>query len=211
VQAAQLGADVSTLPPCYSTDQQLTQYNSSIRRIPMKKILGGSLLVCVICLSAFATKITLFVNSNTFIERAKDIVVAECISIGAPDRADEFQQVEINILKTLKGDRKSGRSQIATIYRMKPQTTYLLYSLGGNALGTDFLAIPELSVVPLPTTFKMDELEGKDLKTQVQFIFSRRLFELERELAPLLKEKGLLEKAVLIDERSGTSRTEFYR
>jgi hypothetical protein len=79
---------------------------------------------------------------------------------------------------------------------MEPHTTYMLCSLGGNALGTDFLALPELSVVPLPATFKADELNDKDFNEQVQYIFSRRLFELERELAPLLKEKGLLEKAV---------------
>jgi hypothetical protein len=72
----------------------------------------------------------------------------------------------------------------------------MLYNLGGNALGTDLLALDELSVVPLPSTFKLDDLAGRDLKEQVQYLFSRRLFELECELAPLLKEKEVLERAV---------------
>jgi hypothetical protein len=101
--------------------------------------------------------------------------------------------IEVKILKVLKGSAELGQFQIRTIYAMRPSTTYMLYSLGGS---TDFWAIPELSVVPLPAAFEVDELEGRDLKEQVQYMFSRRLYELERELAPLLEEKELLEKAV---------------
>lgn len=163
----------------------------------MRKVFVGTLLFSVFCMAAFAVHITLFTDTDTFLERAKDIIVAECISVsGQEAREDGLQAVEVNILKVLKGARSPGRFRIATIYGMKPHTTYMLYSLGGDTLGTDFLALPELSVVPLPATFKVDELEGKDLKEQVQYIFSRRLFEVERDLAPLLEEKKLLEKAV---------------
>lgn len=166
----------------------------------MRRVIGGVIPLCVVCSGAFAAKVTLLTDTDTSLERAKDIVVAECISIPAREeqeaREDNFQSIEVNILKVLKGSGKPGRFRIATIYPMKPHTTYMLYNLGGSALGTDFLALSELSVVPLPATFKVEELKDKELKEQVQYIFSRRLFEVERELAPLLKEKELLEKAV---------------
>ncbi len=163
----------------------------------MKKVFVGTLLFSVICLAAFAVPITLFMDTDTFLERAKDIIVAECIAVPRQEaREGGLQAVEVNILKVLKGTRRPGRFRIATIYRMEPHTTYMLYSLGGKALGTDFLALPELSVVPLPATFKVDELKNREPKEQVQYMFSRRLFEVERELAPLLKERALLQKAV---------------
>lgn len=157
---------------------------------------GGPLLLCVTCLAAFAIPITLFMDTDTYIERAKDIVVAECISIFARGGENGLRVAEVNILKVLKGGRKPGRFRIATAYPMQPHTTYMLCSLGGDVAGTNFLALPELSVVPLPSTFRIDELRDRDLKEQVQCIFSRRLFELERQLAPLLEEKELLERAV---------------
>lgn len=164
----------------------------------MKRVIGDLILFCVVCSGAFATPITLFVDTDLFLKRAKDIVVAECISESPQETlpVDDLQVIDVNIVKVLKGDGKPGHFRIATIYPMKPQTTYMLYSLGGSSVGTNFLALPELSVVPLPVTFNVEELKDKELKEQVQCIFSRRLYELERELAPLLQEKELLEKAV---------------
>jgi hypothetical protein len=136
-------------------------------------------------------------DTDIFIARAKDIIVAECISVHTEEPPMcGLRAVDVNTLKVLKGTRSLGSLRIATIYPMKPRTTYMLYSLGGNALGTDFLALPELSVLPLPVTFKLDELKDKEIKEQVQYMLSRRFFEVERELAPLLQEKALLEKAV---------------
>ncbi len=165
----------------------------------MRKKLVGTLLFCSISVAAFAVLIPAFMDTDTFIERAKEIVVAECVSTLKHETvnfADGWQMVEVNILKVLKGNRNLERSQIATIYPMKPHTTYMLHSLGGSTLGTDFVALSKLSVVPLPATFKLDELKGKELKEQVQYMFSRRLYEVERKLAPLLKQKELLEKSV---------------
>jgi hypothetical protein len=173
-----------------------------VRGKSMTKYLGSILLLFVICCPAFAVKVTGLGGTDTFIDRAKDIVVAECISISPlKEYRDGMRPVEVNIVKTLKGDKEPGHTQIVTIYRMEPNSTYLLYSLGGNVGGTDFLAIPQLSVVPLPRGFKLDELKDKELKEQVQYIFSRRLFELEQELRPMLEEKKLLEQAVS-DRRS---------
>jgi len=153
----------------------------------MKMITVGMLLLCSICLGVSGVIISPFRDTDAFVERAKDIVVAECTSIPAMPpqvaRVDGLYVVEVNILKVLKGNRKPGPLRIVTIYPMDRNITYMLCSLGGNALGTDFLAIPELSVVPLPRTFRIGELEGKAPKEQVHHILSRRLYELERQLA----------------------------
>jgi len=150
-------------------------------------------------LVAVAMKITLFMDTDTYIKRAHDIVLAECISIpeGGPEmHHDGLHLVEVAIVKVLKGSKQTGRGRIAMIYRMEVGRVYLLSSLGGSAYGTDFLALPELAVVPLPTNLNVGELEGKGLKEQVQYIFSRHLSEVETELEPLLKEKALLEKSL---------------
>ncbi len=171
----------------------------------MRTVLGITLLVCSICSIGLAVPITPVTDTDILIERAQDIIVAECISVhkGEPPMRG-LQAVDVNTLKVLKGTRSLGSLRIATTYPMKPHTTYMLYNLGGNALGTDFLALPELSVVPLPAMFRLDELKDKGIKEQVQYILSRRLFEVERELAPLLQEKARLEKAV------SDSRSEWY-
>jgi hypothetical protein len=75
--------------------------------------------------------------------------------------------VDVNILKVLKGDKKPGCFRIATIYPMESNTTYMLYNFGGKVLEMDFLAVPELSVVPLPETFKIEELKDKEPKEQM--------------------------------------------
>lgn len=163
----------------------------------MRTILGVILIINLISSKAVAIPITLFMDTDTFLRRAKDMIVAECISVPPMEASFHgLQMVEVNILKVLKGTRKPERFRVATIYPMKPHSIYMLYSSGGNTQGTDFLALPELSVVPMPRTFKVASLDGKDLKEQVQYMFSLRLFEVERTLAPLLKEKELLEKAI---------------
>jgi len=163
----------------------------------MNRVVGGILVTIGVATSSFAIPVTFFEDSDAFVERAKDIVVAECTSIPVHGTVfDGLREVEVNVLRTLKGHAKPGHFRIATIYAMKPGVKYMLYSMGGKAFETDFVATAELSVVPLPTRFEVDELEGKALKEQVQCMFARRLYEVERELAPLLREKELLEKAV---------------
>ncbi|MBM3301518.1 MAG: hypothetical protein FJY85_16400 [Deltaproteobacteria bacterium] len=163
----------------------------------MKRVLAAAILVLADSLSAYAVKMTLFVDTDTFIARAKDIIVAECVSVKqSKESEDGLCPVKVRILRVLKGNKQPGGSTIATIYPMKPGTVYLLSSLGGFAHGTDFLAIPELSVVPLPRGFPLEQLDQKPLKAQVQLIFSRRVYEIEQELDPLMKERELLKRGL---------------
>lgn len=153
--------------------------------------------------SSQAIKITLFTDLDTYIERAHEIIIAECtdpVEVWAGHYEDMLHPSQVTILKTLKGERKPGATRISTIYTLRPGRTYLLYSLGGSAFDTDFLAVPELSAVPLPAhsvrESLLKDLEDRPLKEQVRMIFSWYRQEVESELQQLQKEKEALDKAL---------------
>lgn len=161
----------------------------------MKRVLSVLIPFLFVCVQCLAVKITLFMDTDTFVKRAKDIVIAKCTS--PPEiPARGLSPAHVEVLMVLKGDKKPGKLKIATIYPMVSGKTYMLTSLGGSAQGTDFLALPELSVVPIPSDFELGKLKGKSLKEQVQRVFSRRLYEVERALETLLREKALLDKGL---------------
>lgn len=165
----------------------------------MKAILLVLLAGLVACPTASAVPVSLFSDIDTFLKRAEQIVVAKCVSVpeGAPNGfIDGFYPAEVSVLKSLKGDLPPGALTVATIYEMIPGERYLLASSGGGAFDTKFLALGELTVVPVPENFDLKLLEGKTTKQQVQMLFARHLYEIERKLAPLLEQKEQLDRAV---------------
>jgi hypothetical protein len=180
----------------------------------MRKILSSILFVCAAGPTAFAIIVTSFEDTDTLVRKAKDIVIADCVSIPTnrpvlrgghwitAELRDGLYKAEVRIIRTLKGGKQPGNQIIATIYPMASGKRYLLYNLGGEVgesggiPATDFLAVPRLSVVEVPSGFDLKTLDRKELKEQVQSILSRHLFEVECQVAPLLEEKAHLEKVV---------------
>jgi hypothetical protein len=172
------------------------------------KILGGIFLFCIVSRIASAILVSGFQDTDTLIKWSKDIIIADCVSIPTNETVvingkkvqveymDGIYKVEINVLRTLKGNKQPGKQIILAIYPMTPGKRYLLSSYGGGSDGTDFMAVPQLSVVEIPSTFDLSTLDGRDLKEQIQSLFSASLFILDWKLAPLLEERGLLEKAI---------------
>jgi hypothetical protein len=159
----------------------------------------STILVLACAVPAPAVPRSLFSDVDTYLEHAQEIVIAKCASIPEEELLtfdDGLYPATVEVVTTLKGDRKPGRLTVATIYPMTPGQTYLLATSGGKAFETDFLALGELSVVPIPRGFDLDRLKGKKTKQQVQLIFARHLYEVERQLAPLLHAQGLLQKAL---------------
>ena len=145
-----------------------------------------------------AIKVTLFSDIDTYLKRGNDIVIATAISIptNAPaELGDGLHLVEVNVLRALKGLQQPGKQIVATIYPMTTGRIYLLYSIGGSAGGTDFLAVPELSVVEVPPNFDLKQLDGRPLREQIALLFSQRLAQVRRSLSEMEHEKQLLEKA----------------
>ncbi len=154
-----------------------------------------------------AIKVSLFTNTDTFVQRAQDIVIAKCLGPVPDGRKydDGLYPVDVEVLSVLKADKKAVKSEgaqksrkvmIATIYPMEAGKVYLLSSHGGSAYGASFLAVPELSVVEVPPNFKLADLNGKTVVQQVQSVFAARRQENERQQRALREEKKLLDKAV---------------
>ena len=164
----------------------------------MKMLVPSLVLVFFVAAEARAIKITAFIDTDTFVERSKDIVIAKCT--GPVAKGDAFDDglfpVNVRIVSVLRGDKKPGKAKIATIYPMESGKTYLLTSMGGSAHGTDFLAIPELSVVELPPNFRLADLDGKQVVEQVQAVFAARRQENARQQRLLEEEKKMLDKTV---------------
>jgi hypothetical protein len=161
----------------------------------MKRLLFTATLFYLFSTSSLAIRVTAFGDTETYIERAKDIVIAECVSV--PEDLPNGALVEVEIRMVLKGDRKLGHTEVFTIWPMRVGKRYLLMNLGGSVGGTDFLAIAELSVVPIPSFVDLDTLKKKDLKDKLHFIFASRLHVVQTELEPLLRERSILEKGLM--------------
>ena len=156
-------------------------------------------VVLLMCAQGRAVPITLFQDTDTYLSQAKDIVIAKCVSVPKQESQtfdNGLYPADVEVLMVLKGERKLGPLKIATIYSMEPDHVYLLMNTGGLAFDTDFLALGDLSVVPIPKNFNRESLKDKGLKEQAQKIFARYLYDIERQLAPLKEKQVLLLRAV---------------
>jgi hypothetical protein len=149
-----------------------------------------------------AIKIAPFTDADTFVQRAQDIVIAKCLGpVPDGDKYDDgLYPVDVQVVSVLKGVKNKsiplGKAKIATIYLMEAGKTYLLTNFGGSAFGTEFLAVPELSVVELPPGFRLEDQGGKSVVEQVQAVFAARRREIERQQRSLEAEKRVLDRAV---------------
>lgn len=162
-----------------------------------KKILTLIIPLLFISTSAFAIKITLFIDIPTYIERSKDIVIAKTLETSENEKyMDGFCPINVEVLKVLKGSKVIGKLKITTIHPLQKDKKYLLSSIEGSAFETDFLAVPELSAVEIPKYFNIPQLEGITLEAQIKIIFQARYNQLKFEMRELEREKESLEKAL---------------
>ena len=108
---------------------------------------------------------------------------------------DGLRPVGVQVEFVLKGDRRPGKTRVATIYPMEAGRTYLLMNGGGLVDGIDFVAVPQLSVVEVPNGFSLAGLERKASVEQVRAVFAARRQENERQRRGLEAERELLDKA----------------
>lgn len=161
----------------------------------MKRLAFITMMILCCSSPCLAIKSTLFSDTDTYINRAKDIVIAKCAS--APEYVENGTLNLVDIRIVLKGDKALGKLMIFAIDPLEKSTYYLLMNIGGYTHETDFLATSELSIVPIPSFVNFDMLKGKDLEGKLHFIFASRLYAVQKKLKPLLEEKTVLEKALL--------------
>src|SRR3977135_2906462 len=102
-----------------------------------------------------AIKVTLFTDLDTYVRRANQIVIAKCLSAESWEtwkswtsksvRVDGLlsAEVQVQVLRTLKGSIEPGSLAIQTLYPMAAGKIYFLSTLGGDK----FYATAQLSVV----------------------------------------------------------------
>jgi hypothetical protein len=161
----------------------------------MPRSLLPAAALLLLALPAAALPIVPFTDTKTFAGKASDVLVVECVSADAPSGPNGVTPVQVDVVKVLKGDRKTGKTKLATIGQpMEKGRKYLMASFGGNALDTGFLAQADLAVVEIPATFDLKSLDGKTVAEQMQLVFDARREQVRIQLLQLEREKALLEK-----------------
>jgi hypothetical protein len=134
-----------------------------------------------------------FEDTLIHVERAKDVVIAECLSDTGP-AINCLAPCEVKVLAVIKGDRRIGK---LVLYSdgLKSGRTYMLTNFGTYTDDINFATNGELAAVELPPDFDFGLLKGKSPVEQVRSVFDARRSWVERELEKLGLEKKLLEKA----------------
>ena len=127
-------------------------------------------------------------------ERAKDIVIAECLSEISPGPRAGIAPCEAKVVAVVKGDRKVGKLALLSD-GLKKGRTYLLTKFGDYYGKFDFATNGELAAVELPPDFDLGTFKGKSPVEQVQAVYDARRSWVEGELEKLGAEKRLLDKS----------------
>src|SRR6266545_3710928 len=161
----------------------------------MTRSLVPAAALLLLALPAAALPIVPFTDTKTFAEKATDVLVVECVNADAPSGPNGVTPVQVDVQKVLKGDRKMGKTKLATLGQpMEKGRKYLMASFGGNALDSGFLAQADLAVVEIPASFDLKALDGKTVAEQMQLVFDARREQVRLLLIQLEREKALLEK-----------------
>jgi hypothetical protein len=135
-----------------------------------------------------------FEDTRVQVEKAKDIVIAECLSEPGPGPRAGIAPYEAKVVAVIKGERKVGRLDLLSD-GLKRGRTYMLTNLGDYYGKINFATNGELAAVELPADFDLGSLKGKSPVEQVQAVFDARRSWVEGELEKLEVEKRLLDKS----------------
>lgn len=164
----------------------------------MSRVIPPAVALLLLVPAASAVPLVPFSDTDDFARRATEVVVADCLDPD-PDPGPRFgvSTVAVDVVRVLKGDRKTGRAKLATTGQpMEKGRRYLMTSFGGSALGTTFVANAQLAVVEVPPGFDLKALDGKTVPEQMQLVFDARREQVRVQLIRLGQEKTALEKAV---------------
>ncbi|MFA6029789.1 MAG: hypothetical protein WC969_08050 [Elusimicrobiota bacterium] len=161
----------------------------------MKRKLAMAAMIPLLAASTcWAVRGYLFTDLDTYIKHGKQIVLAEALESGNPDKHEDGLYVaKVKVSKVLAGKTRLGKLQIYTIYPLSRGELYLLYS---SSDPPDFQSTSELSVVSVPNGFDVKRLNGKSLKQQLVVIFEASRSQMSRDLRMGQKQYELLGKAI---------------
>jgi hypothetical protein len=164
----------------------------------MTRALLVAATLLVLAPAANANPVYIFTDTKTFAGQATEVIVADCLDPDPdPGPKGGVTTVRVDVVRVLKGNRKTGPAKLATIGQpMENGRRYMMASFGGSALGTDFLAQADLAVVEVPAGFDLKTLDGKTVVEQMQLVFDARREQVRERLIQMEQEKKALEKTV---------------
>jgi hypothetical protein len=152
-------------------------------------------LVVLLLLAGSATGIPVvpFIDTPSWVNRAKDIVLAEALTDALGPGTDGVAPYDVRVLRIIKGERKLGNLRVGTSGLQKGRI-YMLTGFGGVVDNMDFITNGELAIVELPPQFETGTLKGKTATQQVQSILDARRAWVAARLRVLQAEKTLLDR-----------------
>jgi|RhiMethySRZTD1v2_1073278.scaffolds.fasta_scaffold1323183_2 hypothetical protein len=164
----------------------------------MSRLLAVILFVLVPA-TARAIPVVPPMDTPTFVVKATDLLVVRCLNpdVKGGEKTDGLTLIEVEVLMVLKGERKVGKAELATIgQRMEKGQRYLLASFGGSAFDTGFLAQSDQAVVELPPDFdlKSPDFVTDKLQYRVQRICDARRAQVNHLIRQLQREKAVLDR-----------------
>jgi uncharacterized protein (TIGR03067 family) len=143
--------------------------------------------------TAAAIPIMPFIDTSSWVAKAKDIVLAEALSEALGPGEDGIAPHDVKVVAVIKGERKLGRLRVGTS-GLEIGRSYMLTGFGGVVDKIDFITNGELAAIELPPGFDIGTLKGTAVQ-QVQLILDARRAWVEGQLRVLKAEKVLLDRA----------------
>ena len=156
-------------------------------------------IVLLVAVSTAAAVIILpFTSWDDLTKKSPDIIIARCVTTPNPTVVDDGMiWSDIEVLAVLKGDAKPEAARMVSQYWPHQHERFLMFATyQSNQLYRAYNATETYRVVPLGRYFPTNELAGKSLDEQIQWVLRRRLEDVNRELEKDAEEKSRLEKGL---------------
>ncbi|HEY5042341.1 MAG TPA: hypothetical protein VIK53_10095 [Verrucomicrobiae bacterium] len=170
----------------------------------MKKYIA-MLIVLATMKIALAIPITSFESWDVLIKNSPEIVIARCTStldfISASNKVvvvtDGIIRSDIEVVSVLKGTPNPGLSHLASEYWPYRGEYFLVFASNQkDQYNVGYTAIEGYRIISLGHNFTTNQMTGKPLEDQIQFLLKRRLKELNEGLTRDNEEKLRLEMAL---------------
>ena len=122
-----------------------------------------------------------FMGLEKLVQRSNPILIAKCIE-AAKHRTHGLGEAEVEIIRTIKGERKPGKEHIATACTLTPGRTYLLFFQEGASYNDGWMVVQaDLAATEIPRSIDVSRLATRTLEEEIRAIWRARRDELEAE------------------------------
>ncbi len=168
-----------------------------MRTLRKLRIVGLALVLAPLCLGTLVMPFNSLVD---WADRADDILLVRCVSAVPPElhQVPGLNVYVVDSLRSLKGVEMRERLQVAALLgQMMPGQRYLTFCFGQvhdpNRMRIDN---GQISPVHVPDSFRLEDLEGKNVRQQVRTILLARRTEIDRLMQDLKREAQTIDRGL---------------